>query len=78
METRTPDDYMRFVEGLGANISRLRKAKGLSQEELCELIGISRVHMGYIEQARRTPSLEILYDIARALGVGVGELFPAR
>ena len=78
METRTPDDYMRFIEELGANISLLRRAKGLSQEELSELIGISRVHMGYIEQARRAPSLEILYDIARALGVGVGELFPAR
>lgn len=60
---------------LGKKIQKLRKKKGLTQEELGEILGISRVYMGYIEQGRESPSLKILMKIAKKLGVKVEDLF---
>lgn len=60
---------------LGTKVQRLRKSEGYTQEELAEHIGISRTHMGHIEQGRKSPSLEIIDKIARKLKVKVSELF---
>lgn len=60
---------------LGKKIQKLRKKKGLTQEELGEILRISRVYMGYIEQGRESPSLKILMKIAKKLGVKVEDLF---
>ena len=46
----------------------------MTQEDLAEKIGTSRVYVGYIEQGRNTPSLEILEKIAKALRVKLSEL----
>ncbi len=60
---------------LGTKVQKLRKAKGYTQEELAEHIGISRTHMGHIEQGRKSPSLELIDKIAKKLKVKVSELF---
>lgn len=59
----------------GRKIQRLRKNKDLTQEELADLLKISRTHMGHIEQGRKSPSMELLGKIARALKVQVKDLF---
>ena len=46
--------------------------KDIPREQLGELIGVSRVYVGYIEQSREIPNLELLYNIAAVLGVGTG------
>ena len=46
----------------------------MTQEDLAEKVGVSRVYIGYIEQNKNTPSLEILEKIARALKVKISEL----
>lgn len=66
----------RDYDKLGVSIQRLRKARGISQEELADKIGISRTHMGHIEQGRRKPSLAILEKIAYVLHVRVKDLIP--
>lgn len=48
--------------------------KKLSQMELCDLIGISRVSLMHYETGRRTPSVEILEKLAEVLEVSVGFL----
>lgn len=53
----------------------MRKLAGLTQEELAEKVNVSRAYIGYIEQARNTPSLELLEKIAKALRVDIKELF---
>ncbi len=63
------------IKVLGKKIQRLRKQKGLSQEELAEKLGFSRVYMGYIEQGRETPSLKLVIKLSKKLGVKVEELF---
>jgi transcriptional regulator with XRE-family HTH domain len=59
---------------LGKRIQKRRKELKHSQESLAAKIGISRAYMGYIEQGRKAPSLEILEKIARALGVKIQNL----
>lgn len=68
--------YSRMPKSLGRKIQRRRKELGLSQEELGGKIGISRSYMGYIEQGRYAPSLEVFEKIAKALKVNSKELLP--
>lgn len=59
---------------LGSRVQKLRKQSNLTQEELADKIGVSRAYMGYIEQGRNAPSLEVLEKLARALKVKPSEL----
>ena len=65
---------------LGLNIAFYRKKKGLTQEGLAEMVGVSRTHMSNIEAAKmeKSLSLEVLFDISDALGVEVSKLFEMR
>lgn len=47
----------------------------LTQEELGYRVGISRAYMGFIEQGKYAPSLEVLEKIAKALKSPVGDFF---
>lgn len=60
---------------LGHKIQKLRKRSGFTQEELSEKVGISRAYMGFIEQGRYSPSLEVLEKLAKALRIKMSELF---
>ena len=53
-----------------------RAILNITQEKLAEFIGVSRTHMGHIEQGRKSPSLELLEKIAKILKVKVSELIP--
>jgi transcriptional regulator with XRE-family HTH domain len=55
-------------------IKKYRNDKGFTQEDLAEKVGVSRVYIGYVEQGRNTPSLEILEKIAKALKVSITDL----
>ncbi len=67
---------MRTSERLGNRIQKLRKETGLTQEEFAEKLGISRTHMGHIEQGRKTPSIKLMERIAKALHLKVKDIFP--
>lgn len=59
---------------LGKRIQKQRKILGLTQEELAERVHISRAYMGYIEQRRNLPSLEVLQKISKALKIPLSTL----
>lgn len=59
-------DWKRIV---GANVRRLRLAKGLTQEQLAFEAKIDLTYQGGIERGVRNPSLLVLTRIAAALGV---------
>ncbi len=59
---------------LGKRVQRYRKKTGMSQEEVAHKVGISRAYMGYIEQGRNIPSLEVLQKVAKVLKVKLNEL----
>lgn len=58
----------------GEKVRGLRRAKGLSQEELAFRAGIHRNYLGGIERGERNPALDNIAAIAKALGVDLSEL----
>ena len=60
---------------LGRKIYSYRKQKGLSQNQLAEIVGISREHLAKIETAKRSISLGLLIDISEALDTPVKDFF---
>ncbi|MEE3624098.1 helix-turn-helix transcriptional regulator [Nitrospirillum sp. BR 11752] len=54
---------------LAENLRRLRKDKGLSQEELAGLSEVDRTYISLIERKRNSISLDKLEQIATALNV---------
>ena len=60
------------------NVQRLRKARGMSQDELADAVGIQTAAISHIENRRGNPTLTTLEGIAAALGVRFGGLFRAR
>jgi len=59
----------------GVRIQKLRKKKGLTQEDLADEIGVDRSYMGFVERGERNPTLDKLAKIAKALQVKLSELF---
>ena len=59
---------------IGQQIRKIRKAHGLSQEELAEKVNISTTHMSHIETGNTKLSLPVLVDIATALEVRTDDL----
>ena len=54
---------------IGQRIRKIRKARGLSQEQLAEKVGISTTHMSHIETANTKLSLPVFVAIAQVLEV---------
>lgn len=59
---------------IGQRIRKMRKAHGLSQEELAEKVGISTTHMSHIETGNTKLSLPVLVALSMALGVRTDDL----
>ena len=59
---------------IGKRIQRIRKQKHLSRLQLSAMVGISPGHLGHIETGSKSPSVEILINIAFSLDVSVDEL----
>ena len=65
---------------LGLNITYFRKLKGLNQEKLSEIVGISRTHLSNIEAPNMPTSisLDLLFTIADALDIEPSKLLELR
>lgn len=59
---------MEWAVIVGANIRRLRKAKGLTQEQLAHESGVAMRYVAGVERGEENPSLKFLVKIAEALG----------
>ena len=56
-------------------IREYRTKRNLTQEKLAELVGVRRETIIFLEQGKYNPSLRLAYNVARALGVTIDELF---
>lgn len=61
---------------LGKRIRQLRLKKGWTQEQLAERTNRHWTYIGGIERGERNVTLQVIADIARALGVEIQALFP--
>lgn len=59
---------------VGRNFARLRREKGLTQEDVEARSGFSQQYLSGLERGKRNPSIVTLYEIAQALGVSHVEL----
>ncbi len=62
-------------EGVGSRIREIRTNKGLTQVQLAMLCGTKQQAIHLYEAGQRSPSLEVLEKIAKALRVDLKELF---
>jgi transcriptional regulator with XRE-family HTH domain len=54
---------------VGRNAARIRKERGLTQEQLAELSGLSQQYLSGLERGQRNPTIVTLYELSVALGV---------
>ncbi len=59
---------------LGNNIKIYRKAKGITQEKLAEMVSLSREYIIRVEMGHKRISLKKLFEIADALEVECSKL----
>jgi putative transcriptional regulator len=62
-------------QSLYNRIAELRAAKGLSQQQLADAIGVSRKTISTVETSRFTPSVIIALQMARFFDVPVEQIF---
>lgn len=55
-------------------MKQLRISKGLSQEDVAKLLGVSQVFYYYVESGTRIPSVPVLKQLATVLGCKVDDL----
>lgn len=63
------------MDGFTCNLKVFRQAKGLTQGQLAELVGVRRETIMRLEKAQYNPSLKLAVDISRAVGAPIEEIF---
>ncbi|HOJ01341.1 MAG TPA: helix-turn-helix transcriptional regulator [Anaerolineaceae bacterium] len=56
-------------------VKRLRKEKGLRQEDVANLVGVTRQTIIAVENDKYNPTLELAMRLAHLLGVTVEDIF---
>ncbi len=73
MKVRT-DSPRKIARDLGRVIRRKREALGLSQEKFAELTEHHRTYIGFLERGERSPNVNTLQRVAKALGLSASDL----
>lgn len=66
-----PED---LEKAFGAVLREVRKERGLSQEDLGFESGYHRTYVSLLERGLKCPSLQTIFELARALGIHPSEL----
>ena len=67
-------DRIAFAE----RITKLRVAKGLSQSQLSQKLGVKRSVVSYYESGERLPSYDVLIEMGRVFGVSLDYLLKGK
>jgi transcriptional regulator with XRE-family HTH domain len=60
---------------VGTNLQRLRRRKGLSQEDVAHAADVHQTYLSGVESGKRNPSIVVLERIVTALEADIEELF---
>jgi transcriptional regulator with XRE-family HTH domain len=69
---------MDLLSKFAGNVRRLRSKKELSQKALADKVGISVSYVSMLERGQRSPPLETIEKMAKALGVTPAALLGGR
>ena len=56
-------------------IEEIRKQRGIRQEELAKMLGVSRQTVSSLETGRYNPSITLAFKVARCFGMSIEEIF---
>ncbi len=65
---------MKELDKIGKNIVRLRKERGMTQEDLCGLAEIDRSYLSEIENGKMNVTIKSLVAIAKVLKCGLDDI----
>lgn len=57
------------------NLRQYREAKGMTQKELAEIVGVRRETIVHLERNKYNPSLELALDISKVFDLPIENLF---
>ena len=57
------------------HLEKLRKSRGIKQEELAAALQVSRQTIGSLENGRYNPSIQLAFKIARYFGMSIEDIF---
>lgn len=72
MVARTNSTALR--KGLARELRRRRRSHGITQEQLAFESGLHRNYIGLLERGLKSPTIDVLQQLARALGTKPSEL----
>ena len=56
-------------------IEEIRTQKGIKQDELAKMMGVSRQTISSLENGRYNPSITLAYNISKFFGMTIEEVF---
>ncbi len=56
-------------------LEEIRKQRGLKQEDLAEILEVSRQTIGSLENGRYNPSITLAFKLARYFNLSIEEIF---
>lgn len=63
----------KLLKAFGKRVAEIRRARGLTQEQLAEKADVTPLSIAFIEQGRRWPRIATLYKLARCLNISPAE-----
>jgi len=63
----------KLLKAFGKRVAEIRRARGLTQEQLAEKADVTPLSIAFIEQGRRWPRIATLYKLARCLDISPSE-----
>jgi transcriptional regulator with XRE-family HTH domain len=74
----TSDKYGNKVKiCFGKALKKLREERGISQEELAYESGYHRTYISQLERGQKSPSIQTIFQLARALDINPSDLIQA-
>ncbi len=69
--------HFKYKEGdhLKNRLEEFRKQRGIRQEELAEILQVSRQTIGSLENGRYNPSILLAFKIVRFFGTAIEDIF---
>lgn len=59
---------------IGQRLSQMREVSGLRQQDLCEIVGLSRTTISNIERGEHSPTIPTLIKICSAIGCRISDI----
>lgn len=69
------ESWLYMGSGILNRVKELRTARGWTQEELAQAVGVSRQSINSIERERYVPSLQLALTFARVFGCSTEKIF---